>query len=239
MNLKHIEGRAIVKCDPSQKNQHKFADGTVLKLERNTDNFDRKYTQQVLGECISSELIPSGAIVLFHHNSNDIQNEIQGINHLNGDEIASGIKYLSLSNEAVFFWKNTDSDTWNVLPGYCTALRVFKPYLGTLEGIYPTKIENVLYITSGELVGKVCHVVKAADYSITFVNENGKDETIIRTRHFPEYNPRQELEAINPELTELVKKDKLLVGLTEMDCSTLKQLHVKQVKPLYEKQVIN
>jgi hypothetical protein len=223
MSLKNIEGRTIVKCDPAQKNQHKFADGTVLKLERNTDNFDRKYTQQVLGECISSDVIPTGAIVLFHHNSNDIQNEIKSIGNLSGEEIASGIKYLSLSNEAVFFWKMTTDNEWNVLDGYCTALRVFKPYKGVLDGITPTKIENVLYITSGELKGKVCHTVKAADYSITFVNENGKDETIIRARHFPEYNSRQEIIAIAHDFTSDVLNEKLLIGLSENNCKTLNE----------------
>ena len=88
---------------------------------------------------------------------------------------------------------------------------MFKPYNGVIEGISPTIIKNVLYLTSGEFAGKVCHTVKAADYSIIFRNELGVDETIIRCRHFEnEDHEREELIAVDGYMTDMVNSGCLL-----------------------------
>ena len=217
-NLKATYGRVLLKVDTQQKNKHTFDNGVTIQLERDVENLDKKYTAQTLGECVHSEYIPVGAMVLFHHNSLHPVNEIQNHSQLSGENIASGIKIYSVPEVECYLWKMPGSFTWNSTKGFCTALRVFEPYKGTLNGIEPTKIKNVLYLTSGEYQWYVVHTVKAADYPVTFRNETGKDETIIRCRHFEnEENEREEIIGIAQDLTEKLKNKQLLIGLEPKD----------------------
>jgi len=95
---------------------------------------------------------------------------------------------------------------------------VFEPYKGPIVGIEPKQIKNVLYITSGELKGKVVHTLKACDYEVIFMGNNGYEERIIRCRHFEnEINEREEIIAIDPILTKKTLKSELLVGISPKD----------------------
>ena len=221
--MKFIKNKVIIKVDVEQKNNHTFSDGTTIRLERDFNNLDNKYTKQVLGEVLASEYVPTGAMVLFHHNAIHDINTIFDCDLLTAEEKANGFKILSLNDSECFLWKlKGESFTWNTFKNFCTALRVFKPYDGILEGIEPKVIKNVLYLTSGEYKGKVAHVVKAADYQITFRNETGKDQEIIRIRHFEdEENEREEINCIDNNLTKRVKKGELLIGITPIDCKQL------------------
>jgi hypothetical protein len=162
-------------------------------------------------------------MILFHHNAMHPVNQILNHSQLNGEEIASGIQIYSLSESECYLWKMPNEKEWNPIKGFVTALRVFNPYFGTLEGVFPEKIKDVLYITSGKLKGKVCHCLKASDFSLIFNNEQGVEETIIRARHFDgeELNEREEITAVNQELTKKVKSGTLYVGLNERDCKKL------------------
>jgi hypothetical protein len=221
--MKYIQGRVIIKADKDGKNWHTFSDGKRIRLEREYDNLDRKHTAQILGEVISAENVPTGAMILFHHNAMHPVNQILNHSQLNGEEIASGIQIYSLSESECYLWKMPNEKEWNPIKGFVTALRVFNPYFGTLEGVFPEKIKDVLYITSGKLKGKVCHCLKASDFSLIFNNEKGVEETIIRARHFDgeELNEREEITAVNQELTKKVKNGTLYVGLNERDCKKL------------------
>jgi hypothetical protein len=223
MSLKHVNKRIIIKADKDGKNWHTFSDGSKIRLEREFNNLDRKHTSQVLGEVISCDYIPSGALILFHHNGIHPVNKISNHTQLNGEEIASGIEIYSLSENECFLWKMPGDKKWNPLKGFATALRIFKPYSGKIEGILPEKVKEVLYITSGELNGKVCHTLKACDFPIIFNDENGMEETIIRVRHFEgkDLNEREEIIAINKEMTKLVKNGKLHVGVNSNNCKQL------------------
>jgi len=94
--MKHVKGRVIVRVDPEQKNFWTFSNGTTIRLERDFDNLDRKYTAQTLGVVVDGENIPKDAFVLFHHNS--LHDSYIVLNHssLSGDDIATGIKIYSL-----------------------------------------------------------------------------------------------------------------------------------------------
>lgn len=223
MELKHVKNRIIIKADKDGKNWHTFSNGERIRLERDYNNLDKKYTSQVLGEVISSDYIPKGAMILFHHNGIHPVNKINNHTQLNGEEIASGIEIYSLTESECFLWKLPSDKKWNPLNGFATALRVFKPYFGKIEGILPEKIKEVMYITSGELKGKVCHTLKASDFPIIFNNENGMEETIIRVRHFEGdiLNEREEVMAINLALTRKIKSGKLFVGTNQNDCNKL------------------
>jgi hypothetical protein len=223
MELKHTEGRIIIKADKDGKNWHTFSDGKRIRLERDYDNLDRKYTAQILGEVVSGESVPRGAMILFHHNAIHPVNQILNHSQLDGEEVASDVQIYSISEGECYLWKMPNEKGWKPTNGFVTALRVFKPYLGDLEGVFPEKLKEVLYITSGQLKGKVCHCLKACDFSLIFNNEEGREETIIRARHFEgeELNEREEITAISQELTKKVKKGILYVGLSERDCKQL------------------
>ena len=222
--MKSIKGSVLIKVDVEQKNNYTFSSGETIRLERNYENLDHKYTQQTLGEVIDSEYIPKGSWVLFHHNAIHPVNEVFDHDYLTKEEVKAGFKVISVTENECFLWKHKgEGSTWNPLKNFCTALRVFKPYEGKLTGIEPTLIKNVLYLTSGEYAGKVAVTLKAADYCITFRNEKGVDAQIIRCRHYEEEeNDREELVGIDNNMTNDVKKGKLLVGITKEDCKVLK-----------------
>lgn len=221
--MKYTEGRIIIKVDMEVKNSHKFEDGTIIKLERGWNNLNQRETQPVNGIVVSAKDIPEGAEVLCHHNCFHPSYQIFNHGKLSGSVIAGKINYYSIPEDQVFFWR--DGDAWNPLEGYATGLRVFKPYKGILEGIEPTRIKDTLYITSGNLKGKICHTLKAADYCIVFQDVTGREGQLIRFRHSDvEDNPREELTCISGYLTKELEKGNILIGLTSRDAKTLKEL---------------
>lgn len=223
MELKHVEKRIIIKADKDGKNWHTFSDGKKIRLEREFDNLDKKHTSQVLGEVVSGEYVPTGAMILFHHNAIHPVNQIFNHAQLSGEEIASGVELFSFREDECYLWKMPEDKEWKPLRGFATALRVFTPYEGSFEGVLPEKVKEVLYITSGEFKGKVCHCLKASDMPIIFNNDNGVEDTIIRVRHFEGdvLHEREELIAVDLALTKKVKKGELYVGITPKDCKPL------------------
>jgi len=221
--MNFIKGRIILKVDVEQKNNYTFSNGTTIRLERDYNNLDQKYTRQVLGVVIAAEYVPTDSLVLFHHNAIHDVNTVFDSDLLSSEEVANGFKVISLDENECFLWKHIgECSTWNTMKNFCTALRVFEPYNGILQGIEPKIIKNVLYLASGEYKGKVVHTVKAADYQITFRNEKGVDEVIVRCRHYEdEDNEREEIIAIADDMTAKLKKGKLLIGLSPNDCKQL------------------
>jgi hypothetical protein len=61
----------------------------------------------------------------------------------------------------------------------------------------------------------VVHTLKACDYEIIFQGKDGREERLIRFRHFPgEDNDREEVIAVSEYLTDQVNCGKLLIGLS-------------------------
>ena len=223
--LKYVKDRIVCRVDTQQKNHWTFSDGTTIRLERQFDNFDRKYTEQVMGVVVDAENIPKDALVLFHHNSLHETYEIKNHSQLSGKEIASGIKYFSIMERDCFFWKMKGEDEWHPTKGYETALRCYQPYTGIIGGIEPKLIQDTLLVTSGELAGQIVRTLKASDYAITFRDENGRDKTFIRFRPFGIESEEREPEAIAilHELTEQLNKGEILVGLSPTDAKSILQ----------------
>lgn len=223
MSLKHPLGKVIVKANKEQKNHFTFSNGTTIRLERAFNNLDHSYTQQTFGEVISAEEMPSGAMVLFHFNALHETYKIYNQSRLSGEEIASGDEYYAIREEECFFWKLPGAKQWNPCVPFATAKRVFKPYSGPIEGIAPDKIKDTLYVETGELKGVVVRTMKACDPVITFRNEDGVDETIIRFRPFGDEKTQREPEAIaiDDVATEMVNSGKYFIGLTSADAKPL------------------
>jgi len=220
MKLKAPSNRVIIKVDLESKNSHTFKDGTKIKLERVYDNFNMRYVKPVNAEVVDAKDIPTGAEILIHHNATHDTYKIFNYQRPT-TEASSDIQYFSIPIEECFMWREGKGSIWNALNNFVTALRIFKPYNGMLEGIEPEVMNNKLYITSGELKGKAVNTVISSDYEIIYQNEDGTEGRIIRLRYFPDGNDRNEITAINDNLTELVKNGDLWVGYSKSDAKKL------------------
>ena len=224
--IKHIPGRIIVKADIEGKNWHTFTNGSKIRIERDYNNLDRKHTQQVLGEVVSGENIPEQAMVLFHHNSIHPVNLISNYSQLSGEEIASGVQYFSFREEECYAWKKYGEKEWKPTKGFALAWYIFKPYVGPLLGIEPKKIKDILYIASGPRhQGMACCVHKHSGMPIIFVNEKGIEQTIIRLRSSEDYSNREEIVAVDYEITDKINSGEYYVGVNEKDCKPLKEYY--------------
>lgn len=223
IDFKHTENRIVVKVDLDYKDQHTFEDGTKIYIGRRFNNLNRRETEPVNAIVISGEGIPKGAEILVHHNSLVDTNKICGYQNSVKLEQDNSVRYYSIDVVSAYLWRE-GKDEWKPLKGFCTAYRVFKPYEGTIEGILPTQLKNVLYIRTGEYAEKVAHTLIACDHEIIFMGEDGREKRIIKCRHYEgEYNDREELTCIDHYLTENVSRGNILIGLSPQDCKTLKE----------------
>lgn len=214
MSLKAPQDRVVISIDLEGKNSHTFSDGTKIRLERQYNNLNRRETEPVNAIVVDAENIPIGAEVLVHHNATHDVNRIFNHSSLSGTETASDIKYFSISVNECFLWR-MGSDKWHPMPGYATALRVFQPHTGLIQGIPPTKINNTLYILDGEYKGLVCLTLKASDYEIIYQENTGREGRVIRCRVEPNELEQRESEiiAIDHDMTDKVNNGELLIGL--------------------------
>ena len=222
MKLKAPSNRVIIKVDLESKNSHTFKDGTKIKLERVYDNFNMRYVKPVNAEVVDGKDIPTGAEILIHHNATHDTYKIFNYQRPT-TEASSDIQYFSIPIEECFMWREGKGSIWNALNNFVTALRIFKPYKGMLQGIEPEVMNNKLYITSGELKGRAVNTVISSDYEVIYQNDDGTEGRIIRLRYFPDGNDRNEIIAINDNMTELVESGELLVGYNKSDAKQLKE----------------
>jgi len=223
MKLKAPSNRVIIKVDLESKNSHTFKDGTKIKLERVYDNFNMRYVKPVNAEVVDAKDIPVGAEILIHHNATHDTYKIFNYQRPTA-EASSDIQYFSIPIEECFMWRGEKGSSWNALNNFVTALRIFKPYKGMLQGIEPEVMNNKLYITSGELKGRAVNTVISSDYEIIYQKDDGTEGRIIRLRYFPDGNDRNEIIAINDNMTELVENGDLWVGYSKSDAKQLKEV---------------
>ena len=214
--LKAVEGKVIISVDLEGKNSHTFSDGTKIRLERQYNNLNRRETHPVNAIVIDGEGVKSGSQILIHPNMTHDTNKIFNYGQLSGDIEGSDIKYFSIPVEQCYAWLDEeDNNTWKPLKNFEFALRVYKPYVGLIDGIEPTLVKDVLYVTTGEFKGLVVHTLKACDYEIIFQGIHGREERLIRFRHFPDQeHEREEIIAVDYHLTEKVNKGELVVGIS-------------------------
>lgn len=220
VQLTHTHGRVIVAADRDEKNWHTFEDGTKIRRERAFNDFNRRVTEPVNGICISGENIPAGTPILCHQNAFTPSTQIFNHSKLSGQDEATDIKYYSVPEEMCFLWYDKDKGVWNPLYPYETALRVFKPHKGVIEGIDPELLKDTLYVTSGELAGKVVKTLVACDFEVVFQNVDHKEGRIIRFRPFGDPRSKKEEEAICilDAITDGVDNGDYYVGLSVKDC---------------------
>lgn len=223
MGLNHTQDRVVIKVDMNFKDSHRFEDGTEIKLVRRVNNFDRKHTEPVNAIVVSSETIPEGAEILIHHNSLTDENRIFNYKPLSGSDIASDIKYFSIPELEAYLWR-MHGEEWQPVKGFATALRVFEPYTGLMQGVPNKKLKDILYITSGKLSGQIVMTERAADYCIVF-QDKGRERNIIRIRHDDDtIIEREEIQMIRHDLTKKLKNGLLLIGISASGAKPLNEL---------------
>lgn len=218
--IKAVDGKIIISVDLESKNSHTFEDGTKIRIERQYNNLNRRETHPVNAIVVDGEDMKSGSQILIHPNCTHDTNKIFNHSQLSGSVEGSDIKYFSVDSDKCYAW--LDGEEWKPLKGFDFGLRVYVPYSGSLEGIEPAYVKDVLYVTTGELKGKVVHTLKACDYEIIFQGTNGREDRIIRFRHFPdEDHEREEVIAVDDYLTDMVNDKKLLIGLSPTTAKTI------------------
>lgn len=222
-NLKVPKGRVLLMVDTDFKNNYDMLgeDGKKLtiRLERDVENLNRREVSPVEGICLHSDYIPKDSIVIFHHNSAHPTNEIFDHNELTSEESLKGFKIYSIPENECYLWRNPNETKWNPIKGFATALRVFEPYKGILEGIEPKLLKDYLFVLDGHYKFVVVRTLKACDYEMVIRGTSGKEDRIIRFRtSYPDKNEKEEILYADMDLTKKVKKGELLVGLTSKDC---------------------
>lgn len=234
--VQNVKGRVVVEVDITKKDSYEFGNGQKIIMFRNTNNFDRRYTQPVNGIVISASEIPKGSEVLLEHNSCHPTNEIFDYND---DE--PNIKYYSVPEMEVYVWRyvkdlhyglkskkdatleeletqfalNTNIPTeyleqWHPAKYYAIGERVFKPYKGSLVGIEPERIKNTLLIKTGEFKNKIVHTLANSDYVIIYQDTDGKPNEILTVFHV-----ENEEELDNPRISSKEEIVAIDMGLTE------------------------
>lgn len=221
--LKHTVGRIVIRVNMEEKNYHSMSNGQVLRLERGWNNLNRREVSPVNAVVVSGEGIKKGAQIIIHHNSVHETYRLTNHGELSGQKIADRIEYYSIPETQAYFW--LDGEEWKPMRGYATGLQVYEPYKGILLGIAPKLIKDVLYITSGELKGKICITVRAANYCVVFQDIDNRERQLIRCRHWDdEDNDIEEIIAIHDQYTNDVNKGKLHLGYSPSDAKPLKEL---------------
>jgi hypothetical protein len=217
--MKAVEGKVIISVDHESKNSYTFEGGLKIRLERNWNNLNKRETHPVNAIVIDGDGLKEGSEILIHPNMTHDSYKINNYANLSGEIEGSDIKYYSVPADQCYAWFDEE---WKPLKGFDFALRVFRPYEGLLDGIEPKVMPDILYVTTGEFKGKIVHTLKSCDYEIIFQGKKGREENIIRFRHFPgEDHEREEVIAVREDLTKLLNKGKLLVGLTPTSAKTI------------------
>ena len=216
VNLKHTDGRIIIKIDIDGKDIHAFESGVQIYRGRRFNNLNRRETEPVNAWVVSSEYIPKGFEILIHPNSICDAHKI--FNYGSSDiEQGNSVRYYSIEEPSAFLFR--EGNEWKPLKGFAIGLRVFKTYKGSIVGILPAQIKDILYLQSGEFNGQCVQTLRSCDYEIIFQGTNGREQRKIRCRHYEnEPHDREEIIMLRNDLTELVNKGKLLIGLSPSDC---------------------
>jgi hypothetical protein len=219
--LNYVPGRVIVSVDLEAKNWHTFENGTKIRRERQFNELNRRITEPTNAVVISGENLSPGSHILIHPNAPSDTNQIHNYRQLSGEVTGSDIRYYSIPEEMCFAWHS--GQQWETIAPYQTALRVFVPYPGVIQGVEPTMLKDTLYVTSGNLKGMVVATLKACDYQIVFQDTNGREGNLIRFRPEGDEKASREPEAIAilRDETMKVNSGEYLVGISISDAKPI------------------
>jgi len=215
--LKHVDGRVVVKVDMEGKNSHRFQDGTTIRRERQFNNLNFRETSPVNAIVISAENLPKGVEILVDYHAIHASNRV-----FNYKNKSIQIHYYSIKQEDCYLWRDNQNE-WQPLPPYELGLRVFKKYDTIISWMKPEKVDNILFVTTGEYKGNIVQTLIACDYECVFQDINGKEGNRIRFLPNGNESVNKEPEAIciRHDLMNELEKGNLLIGYTIEDCKPL------------------
>lgn len=218
--IKHTDGRVVVKINIQGKNYHRFESGMEIRRERQFNNLNFRETTPVNCIVISAEDIPTKVEILVDYHAIHDSNKI-----FDYKDKSPYIKYYSIKKDDCFLWLD-ENKQWQPLPPYQLALRVFKKYDGVISWMKPELLDKILYVTTGELKGKIVSTLLGCDYECVFQDINGREGN--RIRFLPDGNPsvnkEPEAVAIRGDLMEELQKETLILGYNIKDAKTLKEI---------------
>lgn len=197
--MKATQGNVLIKIDLEQKKKYKFSNGAEIFISRGHE-YNLRLDNPNVAEVIDAENIPTGALVLIHHNS--IQDSFKVFEEEN---------IFSVPNDMVFLYYYDNE--WLPNTGFVIAERIFKPYKGVLIGIESELVKNRMWIVKGLYAGACAITLKNCDYEIVYFLD-GKEHSIIRTR-------TREIIGEDVLLGEQIKNNIYLVGINPQDAKTL------------------
>lgn len=211
VNLKHVQDRIIIKIDLDGKDIHTFDSGVQIYRGRRFNELNRRITEPVNAFVVDAEYISKDSEILIHPNSICDANKIFDYGDAAIEE-NNAVRYYSIEEISAFLFR--EGDRWKPLKNFAIGLRVYKQYKGLIQGIAPEQIKDVLYIQSGEYTNKVVQTLRSCDYELIFQGVNGREDRIIRCRHYEGYDhDREEIIVERNDLTEQVNQKKLLIGI--------------------------
>lgn len=197
--MQHTKGNVVIKIDLTQKEKYRFLNGTEIIIPRGFD-YNLRLDNPNVAEVLSAENIPTGSLVLIHHNACQDSYKAFELDNI-----------FSIPLDMVFLYFHENK--WIPNKNFVISGRIFQPYKGLLLGIENELVKNRMYIYAGEHAGNVCVTTKNCDYEIVFFI-NGRENRVIRTRV-------REILGIDEELTAKVKNGEYNVGINSQSSKPL------------------
>lgn len=224
--------RIIVVMDTDEKNWHNLGFGKTIELRRDVEQLNYRIKTPV--NCIlisSNNYIPFGSEIICSYLAIHPTNLIYGLEE---DIEIADVHYYSILESDCYIWRENKDQEWKPCNGYALGLRLYEPYKGDFLGIEPKELKDYLYVTSEsksfgltvinnhsnisfkncDLKGKVVKTLKSALYECILQGKNGREESVIRVRHWDyEDNPREEFVMVDLDKTKMVENGDLIVGV--------------------------
>jgi hypothetical protein len=218
--MKAIRGKVLVRIDTKQKERYALEGGPTIIIEKGY-NFNLREDRASMGEVVHAYDIPTGAMVLIHHNATDKTYSVESNDILTDEEYRNGHRILSIPEDMVFCYN--EGSGWIPCKNFLLTKRIFKPYKGSLVGIQPEQVKNRMYVVSGwdewdgkkkDLSGEVVVSLVNCDYLVIWHTKENKEDMLIRTRH-------REIIGLDSGLKKDIQKGKYLIGNTLKDATQL------------------
>lgn len=205
MNLKATHRNTLVYIEKDNKEKYKFKSGVELFIVKG-HSYNLREDNPSIGKIIDGEGLTKDSICLLHHNASHETYHIEGVEYDNGQIIKN---LYSVPLDMIFCFKEDENKNWVANKGFLITLRLYKPYVGLIEGVPHNQIKHRLFVVNGnvegaEVEGKVVIVSAYSDYEIIF-REDNVEKSVIRTRE-------REILGIDVEATKKVFNGEYLLG---------------------------
>lgn len=231
MKVKSINGKILIKMNIKQKEKFALTKDINIDIQKGY-NFNLREDRASFGYILDGNNMPNGAACLVHHLSIEPSYEVPYLHYFISDEdIREGFRVYNIPVDMCFCYREGKGE-WQPCKDFLITKRIFTPAKELKGGLIlpdninlPERVKGAMYVVSGfdseegnntDLSGLVCLTTENCDYQIIWHEEDNKEYSLIRTR-------LREIMAVDHDMSNLVKENKLYLGLTEKYCKTLSQ----------------